>query len=53
VTIAACPPDSVGSLGDCGFNYTINQGIFIFPRGASCGMLLKLIKPINGELFLI
>jgi hypothetical protein len=38
---------------ECGFNYTINQGIFMFPRGVSCGRLLRLTKAINGEIFLI
>jgi len=53
VTVTACPPESVGSMGKCGLNYTINQGIFIFPRGAFCGKVRKLNKTINGEWFLI
>ncbi|MBP2679088.1 MAG: hypothetical protein H6Q82_2153 [Deltaproteobacteria bacterium] len=40
-------------MGKCGLNYTINQGIFIFPRGAFCGKVRKLNKTINGEWFLI
>jgi hypothetical protein len=43
----------MGKKEECGFNYTINQGIFSFPRGVPCGTLSWFAKGNYGELFLI
>jgi hypothetical protein len=55
LTVTVRPPEAVryGKKEECGFNYTINQGIFSFPRGVPYGTLLQLAKGIYGEIFLI